>query len=195
MKKALQILAKPVIAPLAVAALVFALTGCSSGGRNVREILGVGTTPPDEFAVVTKAPLELPPDYNLRPPEPGAPRPQETPPRDQAAAALFKGSIDDQSAYPAGASLGEQALLSKANALDADSNIRQIVNSETLELEDKNVGFIDELLFWREGGVPATTVKAGEESERLRINEQAGKSVTEGETPMKLPAEKKGLFE
>jgi len=39
----------------------------------------------DEFAVVTKAPLIMPPDYNLRPPRPGAARPQEQSERQQAA--------------------------------------------------------------------------------------------------------------
>ena len=32
---------------------------------------------PDEFAVESRAPLTVPPDFDLRPPEPGAPRPQE----------------------------------------------------------------------------------------------------------------------
>ena len=34
---------------------------------------GPGQAPPDEFQVVRRAPLILPPDYSLRPPEPGAP--------------------------------------------------------------------------------------------------------------------------
>ncbi len=32
---------------------------------------------PDEFAVESRAPLTIPPDFALRPPQPGAPRPQE----------------------------------------------------------------------------------------------------------------------
>ncbi|MGH7063561.1 MAG: DUF3035 domain-containing protein, partial [Stellaceae bacterium] len=32
---------------------------------------------PDEFAVESRAPLTIPPDFDLRPPEPGAARPQE----------------------------------------------------------------------------------------------------------------------
>ncbi len=34
-------------------------------------------TSPDEFAVESRAPLTIPPDFDLRPPQPGAPRPQE----------------------------------------------------------------------------------------------------------------------
>lgn len=60
-----------------------------SGCEGVRSSLGLGKNPPDEFQVVSRAPLSLPPDYNLRPPEPGAPRPQEGTARDQAQDAVF----------------------------------------------------------------------------------------------------------
>jgi hypothetical protein len=52
---------------------VFWLSGCS----EVRRSIGLDRTMPDEFAVESRAPLVLPPDYDLRPPQPGAPRPQE----------------------------------------------------------------------------------------------------------------------
>jgi Protein of unknown function (DUF3035) len=49
------------------------LSGCS----DFKQIIGMDPTMPDEFAVESRAPLTIPPDFNLRPPEPGAPRPQE----------------------------------------------------------------------------------------------------------------------
>ena len=39
---------------------------------------------PDEFAVESRAPLTLPPEFDLRPPQPGAPRPQEVTAADKA---------------------------------------------------------------------------------------------------------------
>ncbi len=39
---------------------------------------------PDEFAVESRAPLTVPPEFDLRPPQPGAPRPQEASSADQA---------------------------------------------------------------------------------------------------------------
>jgi hypothetical protein len=39
---------------------------------------------PDEFAVESRAPLTIPPDFDLRPPQPGAPRPQEATAADKA---------------------------------------------------------------------------------------------------------------
>jgi len=40
------------------------LMGC----EGIRQATGAAKLPPDEFTVLTKAPLVLPPDYNLRPP-------------------------------------------------------------------------------------------------------------------------------
>lgn len=54
--------------------LAMALGGCS----NWKQTLGIEPISPDEFAVESRAPLTVPPDFSLRPPEPGAPRPQET---------------------------------------------------------------------------------------------------------------------
>jgi hypothetical protein len=39
---------------------------------------------PDEFAVESRAPLLIPPDFNLRPPQPGATRPNEVTAADRA---------------------------------------------------------------------------------------------------------------
>jgi hypothetical protein len=50
-----------------------ALTGCA----DLKQAMGLEPTMPNEFAVESNPPLTIPPDYDLRPPEPGAPRPQE----------------------------------------------------------------------------------------------------------------------
>src|SRR3546814_3783949 len=73
---------------LIVAGLALAVSAC--GG--FRENLGLTKQSPDEFRVVSRAPLTLPPDYNLRPPEPGAPRPQVGTPSQPAERAVFANS-------------------------------------------------------------------------------------------------------
>ena len=60
------------------------LTGC----EETKKALGQTKESPDEFAVFQRAPLSQPPDYSLRPPTPGAQRPQAVNPRDRARAAL-----------------------------------------------------------------------------------------------------------
>jgi hypothetical protein len=52
---------------------VLLLGGCTS----LRQMVGLDRTGPDEFAVESRAPLTIPPDFELRPPQAGAARPQE----------------------------------------------------------------------------------------------------------------------
>ena len=55
-----------------------------SGCAGLRQAIGMDQVGPDEFAVESRAPLTIPPDFDLRPPQPGAPRPQETTAADKA---------------------------------------------------------------------------------------------------------------
>ena len=56
------------------------LLGCS----DLRRVVGLDRVAPDEFAVESRAPLTIPPEFNLRPPQPGAARPQEASSSDKA---------------------------------------------------------------------------------------------------------------
>jgi Protein of unknown function (DUF3035) len=56
------------------------LSSCS----DLKQLVGLDQPMPDEFAVESRAPLTIPPEFNLRPPEPGAPRPQEKTAEQQA---------------------------------------------------------------------------------------------------------------
>ncbi|MFM8991813.1 MAG: DUF3035 domain-containing protein, partial [Alphaproteobacteria bacterium] len=64
--------------------LALGLGGCT----ETRRAVGWEKAPPDEFKILTRAPLAMPPDYGLRPPTPGAPRPQEGSTTDQARTAI-----------------------------------------------------------------------------------------------------------
>ena len=75
---------------------------------------------PDEFAVQRQAPLVVPPDFNLTPPAPGAPRPAEGTAAEQTLEALFGG--------PAQRSQVETSALDRAGA--ADPGIRSSVGSQ-----------------------------------------------------------------
>ncbi|MEX1147715.1 MAG: DUF3035 domain-containing protein [Sphingomonadales bacterium] len=68
-----------------VAGLSLVLSGCSSIGNA----LGVTKRPPDELQVVAKAPLSVPPDFNLQPPAEQELQLRELNPREMAYNALF----------------------------------------------------------------------------------------------------------
>jgi len=179
---------------MALGALV--LSGCGSA----RQTFGLDRTPPDEFSVVTRAPLTVPPEFNLRPPQPGAPRPQESETRQQAAATVFGSApMTRQQATAASptATGGEAALLSQAGAVGAQPGIRSTVNRETAQAAQDDRRFIDKLLFWQTQDPPGSVVNAQQEQQRLRENAALGKPVTEGNTPVierKRKAPLEGLF-
>lgn len=105
----------------AVAGLVLvALSGCAWVG----DVVGSGKNPPDEFVVVNKRPLVVPPDFQLRPPRPGVPTPQDIQPAAQVVNALFP----DYKAPPVGSD-GEVAFLENFDKADAD--VRSQVGDDT----------------------------------------------------------------
>ena len=186
--------------PILIAALAVALPLATGGCSGVKETLGLTKQSPDEFRVVSRAPLSMPPDYNLRPPTPGAPRPQEGTPRDQAQQAVL--GIAPDAIPPIGQgeeseaaqSSGESALLQSAGATGVDPNIRQLVDTETAEDEADSKTLADTLVFWREPEPYGTVVDPALEQKRLQENAATGEPVTAGETPT-IVRKKKGALE
>ncbi|HEX9465293.1 MAG TPA: DUF3035 domain-containing protein [Alphaproteobacteria bacterium] len=179
-------------AQAAVAALAVAmLAGC---GGDTRKVLGLDKVAPDEFKIVNRAPLSLPPDYALRPPDPGALRPQEQTIPQRAITAV----TGTAPAANAGSSLspGESALIAHAGAGagQADSKIREVVDRENSTIVTANSTFMDHLMFWRTAEDPSSVVDAPRESQRLRENAALGKPVDDGQTPT-ITRRKKALLE
>ena len=105
---------------LLVASGAFLLASCGSSGVLGRER-------PDEFAVQRQAPLVIPPDFELVPPQPGAPRPAEGTAAQQALDALFGG--------PAPRSAVETSALQRAG--EAAQGIRSAVGDPGTFTVDK----------------------------------------------------------
>ncbi len=126
----------------------FGLSGCHSVSKS----LGMTKVSPDEFRVVSKAPLILPPDYALRPPAPGEPTPAELQPESAARIALLgEREKEDRSE-------GEKILVTKAGGDRADPLIRYVVDDQFGALAHKDKGFADWVMFWRRGQ-PASEVR------------------------------------
>jgi hypothetical protein len=69
-------------------AFCLAASSLIAGCTDFKKTVGLEPTLPDEFAVESRAPLTIPPDFDLRPPSPGAPRPQEKASNQQAKQAI-----------------------------------------------------------------------------------------------------------
>lgn len=160
---------------LAAVGLAMTLGGCT----DVRRALGMEKVIPDEFAVVSRAPLAIPPDYSLRPPQPGAAPSQEVPAQDRAKEAVFRAGQQQASLPPAATerSAGEGALLQKAGAPNADPAIREHVRDDVALSPQNQRGFVDKLLFWRSSGPPDDVIDPVKEADRIKQAQATGTPV------------------
>lgn len=149
-------------------ASVLALGACSTSGSDFREIVGLDNTPPDEFLVVTKAPLVMPPDIALRAPAPGMPQLNQGTARDAAQASTF-----GQTKKIAGTqSSGEAAILNRTGT--GDATVRQAMRRENQGIIQADEGLADRILrLRREKG---QILNADEEARRLRLANPPKKS-------------------
>ena len=181
---------------LCLIAAALSVAGCD----RARSVIGLDKQAPDEFAVVTRAPLSLPPDYGLRPPTPGAQRPQEQAVRNEARDILLRnsrlapGDAVKEAVSSGRFSAGEAAFLARAGALNADPTIRQTVNRESTAIAEATTGMLDKVLFWRKVDEPGTIVDPEKESRRLREARAMGDAVNKGEVPV-IERKERGILE
>jgi hypothetical protein len=174
-----------------------ALSGCT--GSNVKETLGITRKAPDEFRVVSRPPLTVPPQFSLRPPSIDEESPNQLTTSAQAKELLMGQSAENNSLAPASgkkatsqmsptgittASKADAQFLERAGAPQANPNIRRELTEEkiTKQHQQEEESFWDKISTFPEAKDP--TVNANKESERIQANEESGKPVTDGETPV-----------
>lgn len=150
---------------MAGTAALLSLSAC----EKTKEQFDFSKKPPDEFAVVKRAPLEMPPDYTLRPPSPGAPRPQELTPTEEARAAVT-GKAPTRNNAGEAVTKGEALLLQKTGATTADPSIRAVVDRETAEIVDEEKTGLDKIkeAVGQDVKDPAHVVKPADELQRIK---------------------------
>ncbi len=177
---------------LCMVGAVALLSGCESA----RKAFSGEKSGPDEFAVYSRPPLSMPPEYKLRPPKPG-----EKFQRGDSSVTIARQAIIGQAASRrapprAEGSPGVIALLRETGGLTATPGIRATINEEASILSSDDQVFVDKLIFWideePEGG---TIVDAKKEQKRIQRNQALGKPITEGESPeIKVKRGRKGLL-
>ena len=131
------------------------------------------TSGPDEFRVVRKAPLTVPPEYNLRPPTLGQSRPQELSPEAQARVAVFGIDVGQT------ASDGEKMFVKSAGGDAVDRNVRAQVDFDDSQTLHKNRSITDMILNFG-GEARESVIDPAAEAERLRVEGEAVKDITGG---------------
>jgi len=133
--------------------------------------LGLKKEAPNEFNILTKAPLVVPPEYNLRPPRLGESSAEDNYSQKSARQALI-GDIDD--AEP---TRGEIVLMTKAGVGKADQEIRLAIDGQN-SVERKSESLSARIMFWQDGqaidddGNPIP-LNAEDEAKRMRSIEAA----------------------
>ncbi|MEM9054330.1 MAG: DUF3035 domain-containing protein [Pseudomonadota bacterium] len=126
---------------------------------------------PDEFRVVKKAPLVVPPDYSLRPPQAGQAQPFEVDPTRAGTVSAFGADFGQN------ASASEKALVAAAGANAVSPVIREQVDYEEARVIRKSSSISDRVMFWQRGDEEvADSATGGEEvtiergsGERLKL--------------------------
>ncbi len=160
----------------------FTLGACES----TREQFDFSKKAPDEFAVVKRAPLEMPPNYEITAPKPGAPRPQEQSADDIAKSAILGPEALKARAKADGVSQGEAAFLNKTGAAGVSPSIRAKVDAETAEIikdETPGIDSLKKMVGQKPAEVAPEAVDPVKEVERLRKNKAEGKPIGTGKTP------------
>ena len=114
------------------------LTGC---GSELAKVLGTDKLPPDEFTILTKPNLIIPPEYNLRPPAEGEIRPNPQQPSRELQAILFSNSANISDF-----SQSEINLMTGADVAESIPNIKEVLDSEMRDVEDANVNLKTQII-------------------------------------------------
>lgn len=174
---------RPVSRFLALTVLLSAalmLSGCES----VKKQVGAGRHSPDEFAVVKRAPLTLPPEYSLRPPSA-----DYIPPASEATQQARSVLMGEAAASAAAKGSADQAFLARTGAQQADPDIRAAINRDNGYIALQNRTVADRLIFWSENEdnpdrAPTSVVDAAAEAERIQQNRAEGKPLNDGNVPV-----------
>ncbi|MEC7381213.1 MAG: DUF3035 domain-containing protein [Pseudomonadota bacterium] len=114
------------------------LIGC---GSELAKVLGTDKLPPDEFTILTKPDLIIPPDYNLRPPAEGEIRPNPQQPSRELQAILFSNSSNSKDF-----SQSEINLMTGADVAESIPNIKEVLDSEMRDVEDVNANLKTQII-------------------------------------------------
>ncbi|AFX99677.1 hypothetical protein A1OE_1508 [Candidatus Endolissoclinum faulkneri L2] len=154
----------PISAAAAISILSISLI-CLGGCTQLRDALGESKSSPDEFQVVSRPPLSLPPNYELHPPAP-----QESLFTNNIAERIlygskFMSSLNNQkTAY----SINEKKFRQQLGLEQAMPNIRRILDNDNTNYAYKMRHPIERLLFWKKIPNQEITINAFDEWQRLQ---------------------------
>lgn len=170
------------------------LSACG-GSDGFRETLGLNRKGPDEFQVLSRPPLTVPPEFNLRPPKQGAEYTPGVSATDQAHNRVL--GADNNSAPAAATAVpivtsgalpsnSDSQFLANAGAEKANHNIKQVISDE----RQNGVLKKDDNFLFGASKEKDLLVDPAKEAERLKDDKAKSLPPTAGETPVIAPQSK-----
>ncbi len=193
--------------PILVLSMAVLATGCTSTQKRT---IGLTRDAPDEFDVLSRAPLSIPPDFRLAEPNPGGESLSDRRADEIPRNTVFGTDDLDARVYDAsnpgplgGQTTGERSFLGQAGAQNSTANIRQVIDGEARAVNEADDSFINKVITFGTGAQDVSSnevlVDAQEETRRIRENRALGNDVTFGETPELDPPDRtnalQGLFD
>lgn len=155
------------------------LTTVSACSTNTREALGIKRKAPDEFKVLSHAPLSVPPEFSLRPIAGDKITGKDVTINGKEGRAVFEKAAAEISTERT--SKAENAFLQNANASNANPRIKEILKRDATFTKEEKGGLLKKLAFFRSDEKKETSViNASAERERILKNKQDNKPSIEG---------------
>ena len=145
---------------------------------KVRESAGVTRKSIDEFQSVENAPLVIPPDFNLVSPDKIDQKNIDDIDQELAEEILF--GLDEDSKLINQNSTAMSKILKESNALNISDEIREEINNEFAN--EKKTDSVFQVNWENEEEV----LDAVKESQRIRNKNFEGKSISDGDVPIKI---------
>lgn len=159
--------------------LILVVSACAVDKQS----LGIGRKTPDEFVVMKRQLLSMPPEYNLAPPEPGKAPLKQAKPEAEAEKVLY-GTEENADNITE----DDGAFLDELRTNVYHPNIRNMLDEELINDPANNKYLIDNLMFWKERE-NAVILDNLEEAKRIKYNKKQGRSIDEGDVPVIKPGE------
>ena len=155
--------------------IVLMLAGCG----QVRDQLGLNRHSPDEFTVIKRAPLTLPPDYNLRAPSTNTELITSTV-TTETKQALF----GNTSAKTVSSDDADNAFLNQIGTSDINSDIRNDINRDNGFVDVKEKSTLEKIFRGDQSNDIDSIVDAKAEADRISEATENGDALTGDDTPV-----------
>ena len=136
-----------------------ALTGCD----QVKQGLGLERHQPDEFTVVDRPPLSMPPSIALKPPSPHNNTTNTKASRQKVQDLVLK---PPASTYMP-TSKAEEDLLKKSGADKSPANIRDVIDQESNVKDKGERGLAEGMVFWKDPQPKGDVIDPAAEKKRI----------------------------